>query len=257
MPQPLRQDLSKASGGTITGRGGRVQQLGKAAMRRMPTPAPAPKLAWQQLAEQGIAGQGSAAANKAKLASLAPPVGTTVTTMGDDGADPRLNRPPTDMIAKRIPGGPTDMGIARRIPPDPNGEMRVGGRGGMASYLPGRRGDVTDFMDRGAQPPPGMPVPPGATWKPDPSMADTGGGMFVGPDGQPVGYDGRPVGSFGDGAGPLPGGGVDSNAFAANGGTPSGAPLPQAQPGAGQGARIAALIARLRGGGAGLQPRMA
>src|SRR5688572_1395482 len=100
MPQP-RQDLSKAKGGTITGRGGNVQQLGKAAMRRMPAPAPAPKPAWQRLADQGVTGQGSAAANKAKLASLAPPVGTMVTAPGAPG-------PSDDMRAQRIPGGPTD-----------------------------------------------------------------------------------------------------------------------------------------------------
>lgn len=87
------------------------------------------------------------------------------------------------------------------------------------------------------------------------------GQMNVGPPAGPLGA------AVNDAAASMPGGGqvpasmtkpnfpgVNSNAFAANGGTPSGAPL---QPGGGQAARIAALIARLRGGGAGLQPQMA
>lgn len=64
------QDLSGAAGGQLTGRGGNVQQLGPAAQRRLAAQPPAPPAAppaWKQLAQQGIAGQGSAAANRAAL----------------------------------------------------------------------------------------------------------------------------------------------------------------------------------------------
>lgn len=60
------------------------------------------------------------------------------------------------------------------------------------------------------------PAPPGATWVPDPNMADTGGGMFRNAEGQPVDFQGRPLPGFG-------GGPAASGPF-------SGQPLPVARP---------------------------
>jgi hypothetical protein len=63
---------------------------------------------------------------------------------------------------------------------------------------PMRQGGAVDV--RGSGGPSGSPgsgpfgpPPPGATWRPDPSTADTGGGMFVNAQGQPVDHQGRVV----------------------------------------------------------------
>jgi hypothetical protein len=73
-----------------------------------------------------------------------------------------------------------------------NQPQRPQGSGGVGPAGQGRGG-------------PGRPLgprPPGATWRPDPSMADTGGGLWVGPDGRPVDWRGQPLPTFG--GGPLP-----------------------------------------------------
>lgn len=207
MPQPLRQDLSKANAaaGTITGRGGRTQQLGNAAMKRLGAQQP-------QIRDTGIKavlGGNPDAAQQGRdfMARLPQPGGG-------------LQFAPKP---KQIPG-PTDMGVARPLP--------FGG-GGMASYLKG--------MAPGG--PPGGAMPGGMPGALESAMDARGAADGMMPDQAQL-------------AGEL--GGVDSNAFAANGGTPSGAPLqpPTAAPGGGQAARIAALIARLKGGGMP-QPAMA
>ncbi len=129
-------------------------------------PAPA-KPAWQQLRERGITGQGSAAANKAALAEA-------------QASDPLMSASAQPDAGRSLPNPAIAAGAtAFERPP---AEVNAGG------------------------PPPGVPTPPGATWTADPSMADTGGGMFVGADGRPVDYNGQPV--FAGGAQPPAGGAV-------------------------------------------------
>lgn len=135
--------------------------LGRGVVNTASAPAPAgaavatPKPAWQQLREQGISGQGSAAANKAAAAGLnaAPPSGPTMM--------------PTD------PMGPPGGGMARQImpagmPPGPGGPG--GGMMAIENQDPsGGRGfippDVNPLQsaigDGPGQVPPGVPgLPP-------------------------------------------------------------------------------------------------
>jgi len=215
MPRPARQDLSKAVNGTITGRGGNVQKLGAAAMRRMSPPPPGPT---------------------------------------DAG------------VAKRIPDGPTDIGVARPMPPpqfaDKVGRMARRIPEGAVSNAPGG----SDMMgaDMVAKRIPSNPFIGGgmASYLRPPmerTSMELGGEMPPEVGGLPPDFQAQMSERLG---------GVNSNAFAENGGmppgyenltpeqkqgitlaNPNGGPPPGAAPGAGQRARIAALIARLQGGG--------
>lgn len=248
---PYRQDLSKAVGGKLTGRGGKEQTLGAAAQRRIgalkptapatPAPAPKPQPAWQALAAQGIGGQGSRAANMARLA-------------GTEGSSPNTQ------IAPVVPGSNVnaylDSERAARTMAERNANAASGG--GMAKP---NFGGVSRGMASFLRPPVGGPPM-------DSPMEQAGGAedaqilpgeMTAGPPAGPLAAAVTNAANRMPGGGQVPAmakpnfGGVNSNAFAANGGTPSGAPL---QPGGGQAARIQALLARLRGsgGGTGLQP---
>lgn len=215
----VRQDLTRARGGTITGRGGNVQQLGAAAQRRLQggvtQAAQPPKLPWQQLRDAGVAGQGSSAANRTAAAALPgqPSVGggrLPMTFPGEPMKDPasvlaNIDRAPG--IAPGVRDGIGQMGDPGQ-PYGADGVMNElpglfpGGGGGMASYLrPGAIGQMVRGVGQAAQ-----AAPPG----------------------------------------------VDSNPFAQVGTAQDGEPLQAAQNRAGQAGRIAQLIQRLRGA----QPQM-
>lgn len=207
--KPGRQDLSRVSGGTLTGRGGNIQQLGAAATRRLNTMRPAKPAGpmnqtppWQQLRQAGIPGQGSPAANRAALANLNKPDILTAMPPEKPGMGGPLGGPGSDM------GFQSGGGLM--APPEGGGfgELPLFG-GGMASYTrPGAIGQ----MAQGVQGAAGGPM------------------AAAGPMGGP----------------PKPG--VNSNPFAQVGTAQDGEPLQAAQGRAGQAGRIAQLIQRLRGG---------
>jgi hypothetical protein len=157
--KPGRQDLSQARGGTITGRGGRAQQLGAAAQRRLgqQPPAQPAKLPWQQLRDAGQQGTGSAAGNRAAAAGLpggggggGPQISSFPMPPGGDFNEP--------FPAMGGPGGPgSDMGFQSgggfMGEPMPMG-------GGMASYLrPGAIGQMAQGVQGAAGPMAGMQKP--------------------------------------------------------------------------------------------------
>lgn len=153
-------------------------------------PAAPPKPAWMQLREQGIAGQGSAAANKAALAgqmTRSGPIMDPSRMRPGGGMAPRPMTP--EMVAQAQAAGPqgaarTDMPGARPMPAPPMGL----GPGANPS------GDwKTMLADQGAL---GGQVsaenqgPGGGGWSPE-RMAGAGG--FEGPgNGMPPGLGGLP-----------------------------------------------------------------
>lgn len=137
----FRQDLASAADGKLTGRGGGTQELGAAAQRRLaafrPSTAPSgdssPNAgvstdavagggsqdeqgvpAWKGLANAGIAGQGSRAANMAKLAetqgrTMIAPVPPTLTAPvippGEPAAAANVAREISRLLPTAAPGG--------------------------------------------------------------------------------------------------------------------------------------------------------
>lgn len=223
--RPGRQDLSRVSGGTLTGRGGNTQQLGAAAQRRLQGQQPA-KPAWQQNAAAGIGGQGSAAANRAALAARQKP--DILTAMPPE--KPGMGRP-IDLPGK--PGMTETPGI------NPGADLAaIASSGGLPAGGMGGPGSDMGFMSGGGFM--GEPMP-------------FGGGMasFTKPGaiGQMAQGAGGPMGAAGPMGGPPKPPGVNSNPFAQVGTAQDGEPLQAAQGRAGQAGRIAQLIQRLRGGG--------
>lgn len=127
---------------------------------------PRPQPAWQQLAALGLGGQGSPAANRAAL--LAAQAGQPGGAPGIGGAQQGDGTVMTDGGLPAGAGGAA-ANVGAELQNVNGGGLQGGPRGGVG------------------------PAPPGATWRADPSMADTGGGMWVGASGQPVDWQGRSV----------------------------------------------------------------
>lgn len=219
-----RQDLSAVKDGVLTGRAGGKQVLGPAAQRSLasavtsaaPAPASAQAPAWRRLADMGVAGQGSAAANMAKLATLqgagalgagpmrdpgeAPP-GTSypagVPPAGDTGFDAGFSgQPSAERYMRGMTGGPTGAPPAAR--------NAVGSAGGG---LPSASPNVASM----AKPLP-APAPPAVEAAPLPLTMDIGAGPGGG------GAVGGTIGGGGIGA---PGAGIPPPAGAAQGFAPN------------------------------------
>lgn len=142
----------------VTGRGGNFQPLGAAAQRRLQggvaQAAQSPKPAWQQLRDAGVAGQGSAAANRTAAAALPgqPSVGggrspATMTFPGEPMKDPASELANIDRAPGIAPG--VRDGIAQMGGPG----QPYGGDGVMnelpTEFTPPRLGG---FAPQGASP---------------------------------------------------------------------------------------------------------
>lgn len=153
--KPGRQDLSQARNGTITGRGGRTQQLGAAAQRRLGQPSAQPaKPAWQQLRDAGQQGTGSAAGNRAAAAGL-PGGGPQIASF--PMPKPDMGGPGSDM---GFQSGGGFMGEPMPYQPMPGDSGPFGFGGGMASYTrPGAIGQMAQGVQGAAGPMAGMQKP--------------------------------------------------------------------------------------------------
>lgn len=181
-PKPQSGASAGSPGGTQTFREPNLTPGGPVVE---PAPTAPPKPAWQQLAERGIGGQGSARANKAKLAAL---LGPPPAAPGPGGPEQAAS----DAAALGLPAAPVGP---RPLPPDaepgrqaaalqgamqafPGFKPRPGGFGGMA---PGAPAGLT------ARPLPGV-IPGGGPAPTAPSLGQTisdpadqmGGGGFGG-----------------------------------------------------------------------------
>lgn len=161
----FKQNLSGAQGGTMQGAHGGTQMLGPAAQRRaaqgprpsVPMPPagpnmaggglnPTPQPAWQQLADRGMAGQGSAAANRGALAGFQPGGMTPpIFAGGQQPGQPPVDQKPDMMPAIPMPGKPVFGSGAQQGVQGPGGSDQdqmhgAAGPGSIGRFNPGDGG---------------------------------------------------------------------------------------------------------------------
>lgn len=269
---PFRQSLEGVKDdGTLVGKGGRTKKLGAAATRRLasrttdtavskpveraPRPpntggdrerdpgmdanagrsfAP-PVPAWKQLADKGIGGQGSAAANKAKLAGFQvgppPPGDGSVSTdaampppspaAGVSGASPEILQRMEQLAVERGVGGAKPMAgppppPGEGIPPEVLQQIQARLGGGIPGFQmpPGVASTLPATLEAPGAPGPVPPAPAPGMTKPMLGARPPVGGTAAPPGGT---YDGlanigaalrrrNPMAGLGGGSGAGPGG---------------------------------------------------
>lgn len=137
-----------------------------------PAPAAPPKPAWQQLAERGIGGQGSAAANKAKLAEL---LGGGPAQAASDAA--ALDLPAASAGPRPLPPGAEPGGVGASVSGGLTPEQRA-----SATPMPMPTASFPGFKPR---PGAGMTAgaPGGLTARPMPGRIPTDGPQPAAPGG--------------------------------------------------------------------------
>ena len=154
---PYRQNIANAVNGTITGRGGRTQQLGAAAQRRLgqQSAAQPAKPAWQQLRDAGQQGTGSAAGNRAAAANPPYAVSKPLQLEGPPMPPPGGGMGPDGRSGAKPMSPYGADGVMNELP-----ALYPGGGGGMASYLrPGAIGQLVQGVQGAAGPMAGMQKP--------------------------------------------------------------------------------------------------